>query len=1481
MNISVPKIGFIYFVTTFLLVTQFTFAQNPTQAPPNGNAPAPVNVSSATQQKSGLLQVGAVDVLGGLDLGSVSLTGTCVGATEGSVVYVNGSIYLCADANAVTTGTSSEIWTANGSTVYYDAGGVAIGTDTLSPNTVLTVDGNLGSDAFCDALGNNCILQSDIGRSPWGQTSGNLYFNTGNVGIGTEFPANALTIEVTDGSDQTPFLIRNTDAGVHSVSMRLVNGNQASQISSRRTGTNSGSDLIFSTNNTSGVLTEGIRLTEQGRIGLGDSTPDGTLKVDVNGNIGANSYCDQNGNNCVLAANLSDSFWTAGPSSDIYRLAGNVGVGLTAPEENLHVDLNARIDGRHLYFGLNQDLYGEDSFGLFYDSGNTTSSAIGLRTQADEFLGGIFGRTGGFMGTIDANGFWSMIHETNQFTQFRVANQAVLTLEGNGAVLIGTTTPTTGLSLDVEGRVGATEFCAADGTDCFAAADATGLWTANGANAYRDTGNVGIGVNNPLYKLDLRDNTGVGTDIARFRGESDALFITNQSAGDYTIRNSGQNNGIFFADGTGGIQLQYNGSTAFQVDNSGGAEVVTGNLRVVAGNATVNGGHVYLGAAGNQDLYGDNGSNLYFDSNNATSAQFNLRDSGNNQLGSIRGVTSGGVDLIGILDGDNNWAMQARTDQYTRWYVNNSEVMRMRPEGLSIGGTALSGTLALDVTGAVGATEYCDEDGANCIDPANLGGAWTLAGADIYRQTGDVTIGATTPSGTLKLDVEGQVGATEYCDQGGANCFTAADVSGAGGGGGGIVTGGGTTNTLAKFNSGGGIADSQLSEAGSVVNASGDLGVLGGHVYLGAAGAQDLYGDNGVSLYYDSNNTTQARIYLRDSQNDRFGGISGQQGDYIGFLDGDNQWAIQHHKDTQTSWRINNVEQMRLTTTGLGIGLAGANPTSKLDVNIGSSRLKSFTNGLSIDTNTTGGWARSYRLINPSNDTQSVAFGAVTGSAYISASYDNTTDGTGYLNRDLTVDSNGNVAIGPNGVVSAGLMLDVAGAVGATSYCDENGANCISAGGLSGPWTIAGSNLNRATGNVSIGSTVATDSRLLVQGDGTLPEFKVEYGGSNNHATIEGPTNRSLRFDLDDNGAGDEFIFRAKNASAGTTNLMVIQADGAIGIAKTNIAAQLHINDNGISRPILMLEGGSGTEGDIVVPDGDAIQIGHWNTTTDTYTGRLRINNDGRVALGNGVPSGSLAFDANGQVGATEYCDSNGANCTAASAIGGDDLGNHLATTGIGRSAHNVGHLVGSYNNVGNNQSQTNPIYTIGSNYNPALTTLTNMYGIGFTNGSATFVTGTGSGWGMYVASDGDARTFLSASAAGNSYIGAGGGGNVGIGTASPTQKLHVAGNVLATGYIQSSDRNLKTNIQTVAKPTDVLGLRGVSFDWKEDGRSDYGFIAQEVEKLYPELVFTDEETGLKSVNYANISALLLEVVKEQEDRLDNLEARLLEIEKN
>ena len=140
----------------------------------------------------------------------------------------------------------------------------------------------------------------------------------------------------------------------------------------------------------------------------------------------------------------------------------------------------------------------------------------------------------------------------------------------------------------------------------------------------------------------------------------------------------------------------------------------------------------------------------------------------------------------------------------------------------------------------------------------------------------------------------------------------------------------------------------------------------------------------------------------------------------------------------------------------------------------------------------------------------------------------------------------------------------------------------------------------------------------------------------------------------------------------------------------------------------------------------------------------------------------------------------------------------------IGRTAHNNGALVGSYNNVEANSYKTNPIYVIGSNYKPNEEDLNNMHGIGYTHSNASFITGNG-GWGLYVAADGDARTFLSGGHGNNSYINKNG-GRVGIGTDTPSTTLDVGGAINATGNVTRNGQPLVRVDQIAVDETPTSG---------------------------------------------------------------------------
>ncbi len=97
-------------------------------------------------------------------------------------------------------------------------------------------------------------------------------------------------------------------------------------------------------------------------------------------------------------------------------------------------------------------------------------------------------------------------------------------------------------------------------------------------------------------------------------------------------------------------------------------------------------------------------------------------------------------------------------------------------------------------------------------------------------------------------------------------------------------------------------------------------------------------------------------------------------------------------------------------------------------------------------------------------------------------------------------------------------------------------------------------------------------------------------------------------------------------------------------------------------------------------------------------------------------------------------------------------------------------------------------------------------------------------------------------------------------------------GSVTASAFYYSSDKRLKENITSVTGALDVItNLRGVEFDWKEDGTHDIGVIAQEVEALIPEAVTQSEDADHKTVSAAPIIAYLIEAVKELKAEVDRL----------
>lgn len=115
----------------------------------------------------------------------------------------------------------------------------------------------------------------------------------------------------------------------------------------------------------------------------------------------------------------------------------------------------------------------------------------------------------------------------------------------------------------------------------------------------------------------------------------------------------------------------------------------------------------------------------------------------------------------------------------------------------------------------------------------------------------------------------------------------------------------------------------------------------------------------------------------------------------------------------------------------------------------------------------------------------------------------------------------------------------------------------------------------------------------------------------------------------------------------------------------------------------------------------------------------------------------------------------------------------------------------------------------------------------------------------------------------------------MGINNSAPSEALHVSGNILASSNITAfSDIRLKTNIERITQATErIRMLNGYTYSRiGEPVEERYaGVIAQEVRAVLPEAV-SIHENGLMSVAYGNMISLLIEGIKDLDERLKMLE---------
>jgi hypothetical protein len=122
--------------------------------------------------------------------------------------------------------------------------------------------------------------------------------------------------------------------------------------------------------------------------------------------------------------------------------------------------------------------------------------------------------------------------------------------------------------------------------------------------------------------------------------------------------------------------------------------------------------------------------------------------------------------------------------------------------------------------------------------------------------------------------------------------------------------------------------------------------------------------------------------------------------------------------------------------------------------------------------------------------------------------------------------------------------------------------------------------------------------------------------------------------------------------------------------------------------------------------------------------------------------------------------------------------------------------------------------------------------------------------------------------------------GYVGVGISNPSYPIHVATNsnnisIYASYDIAAfSDERIKMDVRKVddalAKLTRISGYTYLRKDNPQQEKRSAGVLAQEVQRVFPEVVHEDPDTGLMSVAYGNMAALFVEAIKELKEEKDN-----------
>lgn len=296
---------------------------------------------------------------------------------------------------------------------------------------------------------------------------------------------------------------------------------------------------------------------------------------------------------------------------------------------------------------------------------------------------------------------------------------------------------------------------------------------------------------------------------------------------------------------------------------------------------------------------------------------------------------------------------------------------------------------------------------------------------------------------------------------------------------------------------------------------------------------------------------------------------------------------------------------------------------------------------------------------------------------------------------------------------------------------------------------------------------------------------------------------------------------------------------------------------------------------------------GYYNIAIGKNALKSNINGIALTAIGNGALFSNISGTFNEAVGDSSlYNNTDGAYNIG---IGHKALFNNLsgdysvaigAYAGYGTGSlttNQYNTLIGYYSGYAMNNGANNNTM-IGAHSGDSITTGDNNTFIGY-NAGQNITTGSSN---IIIGANNDA-----VSATGSNQLDIGdviygdlSSGNIGIADSTPSYKLDVNGTFRAFGITDSSDIRLKENIEEISEPVleKLIQLNGVKYNWIDKeayGKErQIGFIAQDLEQVFPELVKTADD-GYKSVAYGKSTAVLVKAIQELKSEVDLLKTLL------